>query len=224
MDDTSEMPIVQEPTVPAEAEVPDTNVDVKVVKYDVAQNDEEGEEEINMTSVIEDMSMNPSTEIVEETFIGANDSPDNLEIDVVEDTTVDETSSALVSPKAETREEGIAATSNAHEIITNGYQPAEPAPISPPTDGISASESLILSSKPENDTPSHQAVLELEPEPEREVEIEINGVQSMKDKLQGLILDLQTAALSREEVNSFEDMFMDAKEQLFAAGRRGRNL
>jgi hypothetical protein len=46
----------------------------------------------------------------------------------------------------------------------------------------------------------------------------------MKDKLQGLILDLQTAALSREEVNSFEDMFMDAKEQLFAAGRRGRNL
>jgi hypothetical protein len=224
IDDTTEMSIVQEPTVPAEAEVLDTNVDPEVVKYDVAQSDGEGEEEMNMTSVIEDMSINPSTEIVEETFIGANEPSDNLEIDVVEDTTVDETSSALVSLKAETHEEGISATLNAHEIITNGSQPAEPAPSSPPTDGTPTSESPILSSKPENDTPSHEAVLELEPEPDREIEVEINGVQSMKDKLQGLILDLQTAALSREEVNSFEDMFMDAKEQLFAAGRRGRNL
>jgi hypothetical protein len=224
IDDTTEMSIVQEPTVPAETEVLDTNVDPEVMKYDVAQSDGEGEEEMNMTSVIEDMSINPSTEIVEETSIGANDPSDNLEIDVVEDTTVDETSSGLVSPKAETREEGIAATPNAHEIITNGSQHAEPAPSSLPTDGTPTSESPILSSMPENDTPSHQAVLELEPEPEREVEVEINGVQNMKDKLQGLILDLQTAALSREEVNNFEDMFMDAKEQLFAAGRRGRNL
>jgi hypothetical protein len=224
VDDTTEMSIVQEPTVPADAEAPDTNVDTEVVKYDVAQSDGEGEEEINMTSVIEDISINPSTEIVEETFLGANDPSDKSEIDVVEDTTVDETSSALASPKAETHEEGIAATSNAHEIITNDSQPAEPAHTSPPTHGIPTSESPILSSKPENDIPSHEAVLELEPEPEREVEVEINGVQSMKDKLQGLILDLQTAALSREEVNSFEDMFMDAKEQLFAAGRRGRNL
>jgi hypothetical protein len=224
IDDTTEMSIVQEPTVPGKAKVPGTNIHREVVQYDMAQTDGEGEEDINMTSVIEDMSMNPSTGIVEETFIGANDSRDNLGIDIVEDMTVDETSSALVSPKAETREECIAATSNTHEIITNGSQPAELAPTSPPTDGIPTSESSILSSKPENDIPSHQALLELEPEPEREVEVEINGVQSMKDKLQGLILDLQIAALSREEVNSFEDMFMDAKEQLFAAGRRGRNL
>jgi hypothetical protein len=221
MDDTTEMSIVQEPTLPAETEVPATNVDIEVVKDGVAHTDGGDEEEINMTSVVDDVSINPSNEIVEETFIGANDSQDNLELDVVEDTTVDETSSALVSPKAETREEGIAATSNSHEIITNGSQPAEPARTSLPPGVIPTSESPILSSKPEDDIPS---VLELEPEPEREVEIEINGVQSMEDKLQGLILDLQTAVLSREEVNSFEDMFMDAKEQLFAAGRRGRNL
>jgi hypothetical protein len=224
IDDTTEMSIVQEPTVPAEAELPDTNVDMEVVKYDVAQTHGGGEEEINMTSVIDDVSINPSNEIVEETFIGADESQDNLELDVVEDTTVDETSSVLVSPKAETCEEDIAATSNVHEIITDGPQPVEPAPTSPPTHGIPTSESPILSSKPENDVPSHQAVLELGPEAEHEVEVDFNGVQSMKDKLQGLILDLQTAALSREEVNNFEDMFMDAKEQLFAAGRRGRDL
>jgi len=226
MDDTTEMSIVQEPTIPEGAKVPDTNVDIEVEKYAVAQTYGEGEKEINTTSMIEDMSVNPSTEIVEETFISANDPPDNLEIDAVGETTVDETSSALVSPKAGTREEVIAATPNAYEIITNISQPAEPAPTSPPTDGILTSESPILSAKPENDIPSAQAELELEPEPEpeREVEVEVNAVQSLKDKLRGLILELQTAALSREEVNGFEDMFIDAKEQLYAAGRRGRNL
>ena len=45
---------------------------------------------------------------------------------------------------------------------------------------------------------------------------------SIREKLESLIDDLGKAALSRAEVNRIEDMFMDAKEQLFGAGRRGR--
>lgn len=55
-----------------------------------------------------------------------------------------------------------------------------------------------------------------------EVVLEVPVAQSLKNRLQSLIEDLETAALSREEVNAFEDMFMDAKEQLYGAGRRGR--
>lgn len=47
-------------------------------------------------------------------------------------------------------------------------------------------------------------------------------IQSMKDKLQSLIADMQGAALSRDELRELEDLFDDAKEQLYGAGRRGR--
>jgi hypothetical protein len=47
-------------------------------------------------------------------------------------------------------------------------------------------------------------------------------MRSMREKLQGLISELATAVLTREEVNVFEDMFMDAKEKLYGAARRGR--
>jgi hypothetical protein len=47
-------------------------------------------------------------------------------------------------------------------------------------------------------------------------------VQSMKDKLQSLITDLHGAALSRQEINELEDMFMDAKRVLYGAELRGR--
>lgn len=49
-------------------------------------------------------------------------------------------------------------------------------------------------------------------------------VQSMKDKLQSLITDLHSAALSRQEINELEDMFMDAKRVLYDARLRGRQL
>lgn len=48
------------------------------------------------------------------------------------------------------------------------------------------------------------------------------NMQSMRGKLQSLISELATATLSREEVNVFEDMFWEAKEKLYGAGRRGR--
>jgi hypothetical protein len=51
---------------------------------------------------------------------------------------------------------------------------------------------------------------------------EVISAQGMRDKLQSLISDLDTASLTREEVNRFEDMFMDAKEKLYGAARRGR--
>jgi hypothetical protein len=237
MDDTTEMSMVQEPTIASEVEVPDTNVDTEIEKYDVAQSTKDllhgkAEDEMNMTTAIEDLSINISTEIVDETFISTKDPPTNSEIEVVEETIIDETSSvgnfssALVNSEGETREGVIVDTSNVDEIITDGIPTAEAAPPSPITDEALTSESPILSLKPENDILSTQVELELEPEPEPEpqVEVEVNVVQSMKDKLHGLILELQTATLSREEANSFEDMFMDAKLQLYAAERRGRNL
>lgn len=47
-------------------------------------------------------------------------------------------------------------------------------------------------------------------------------IQSMKDKLQSLIDDMRGAALNRDELRELEDLFNDAKEQLYGAGRRGR--
>lgn len=52
--------------------------------------------------------------------------------------------------------------------------------------------------------------------------VSVPTMQSMREKLQGLISELATAVLTREEVNVFEDMFMDAKEKLYGAARRGR--
>ncbi|PBP21177.1 telomere length regulator protein [Diplocarpon rosae] len=49
-------------------------------------------------------------------------------------------------------------------------------------------------------------------------------VECMASKLQSLLRDLQRASLSRREVDRLEDLFMDAKEQLYKAGRRGRDV
>ncbi|KAF4991820.1 hypothetical protein FGRMN_7590 [Fusarium graminum] len=46
---------------------------------------------------------------------------------------------------------------------------------------------------------------------------------SIVDTLRGGLQQLQTAALSREEVYQLEDMLMDMKRELFAAERRGRH-
>lgn len=48
--------------------------------------------------------------------------------------------------------------------------------------------------------------------------------QSIKERLLGLINDLDMAALSRREVHDIEDVFMDAKSKLYGAGKRGRQL
>jgi len=40
--------------------------------------------------------------------------------------------------------------------------------------------------------------------------------------LESFIEDLKSAALSREEISEYEDMFYDAKEHLYGAARRWR--
>lgn len=51
---------------------------------------------------------------------------------------------------------------------------------------------------------------------------EVPSAQGVKDKLQSIIGDLGTVALSRNDLNDLEDLFMDAKQLLYGAGRRGR--
>ncbi|RDL40873.1 uncharacterized protein BP5553_00852 [Venustampulla echinocandica] len=46
--------------------------------------------------------------------------------------------------------------------------------------------------------------------------------QSVKEKVQSLVRDLGLAVFSRDQVNEIEDIFMDAKAQLYAAAMRGR--
>lgn len=48
--------------------------------------------------------------------------------------------------------------------------------------------------------------------------------QNIKERLLSLVKDLEDAALSRDEGNEMEDMFMDAKVQLYGAIKRGRQL
>jgi hypothetical protein len=57
-----------------------------------------------------------------------------------------------------------------------------------------------------------------------QIEAVINNptADSLKAKLQSIVSDLGTVALNREEINELEDLFMDAKQQLYGAGRRGR--
>jgi hypothetical protein len=55
-----------------------------------------------------------------------------------------------------------------------------------------------------------------------EVAPEISENQRMKGKLESFIEDLKSAALSREEISEYEDMFYDAKEHLYGAARRWR--
>ena len=55
-----------------------------------------------------------------------------------------------------------------------------------------------------------------------DVVVEAQSVQGLKDKLQSIIGDLRSVTLSRTEMNELEDLFVDAKEQLYGAGRRGR--
>ncbi|RFU26407.1 hypothetical protein B7463_g9933, partial [Scytalidium lignicola] len=46
--------------------------------------------------------------------------------------------------------------------------------------------------------------------------------QIVADKLQNIITDLSSGVLSRDEVHRLEDLFMDAKEALYKAGKRRR--
>jgi predicted metal-dependent TIM-barrel fold hydrolase len=51
---------------------------------------------------------------------------------------------------------------------------------------------------------------------------EKTSMEKIMEALRGSLAELQTAALSREEVHQVEDMFMDMKRELYAAEFRGR--
>ncbi|KAH6662331.1 Rap1-interacting factor 1 N terminal-domain-containing protein [Halenospora varia] len=57
---------------------------------------------------------------------------------------------------------------------------------------------------------------------EEVVRDEIPTYGSVQAKVQSLVRDLALVAFTREQVGSLEDMFMDVKEKLYGAGRRGR--
>ncbi len=52
----------------------------------------------------------------------------------------------------------------------------------------------------------------------------VTKVQLIRNRLQDLIEDLHSTTLSRDEANELEDMFMDAKRQLYEAVLRGRQM
>lgn len=55
------------------------------------------------------------------------------------------------------------------------------------------------------------------------IEPEKSPMQKIMDALRGGLSELRTAALSRDEVNQVEDIFMDIKRELYGAEFRGRN-
>lgn len=58
---------------------------------------------------------------------------------------------------------------------------------------------------------------------QRGPESEKSAMQKILDALKGGLSELRAAALSRDEVNQVEDLFMDIKRELYGAEFRGRN-
>jgi hypothetical protein len=97
---------------------------------------------------------------------------------------------------------------------------SSPAPETPASDEDPSAEVLATSSDL-MDSPALAEEQASTAEP-NEVAPEISENQRMKGKLESFIEDLKSAALSREEISEYEDMFYDAKEHLYGAARRWR--
>lgn len=71
-----------------------------------------------------------------------------------------------------------------------------------------------------------QALYEQEAPQQQQPAETVQGGGSKFDRLRGLLQDglglLRSADLTREETNELEDMFMDMKQELYQAERRGR--
>jgi hypothetical protein len=143
--------------------------------------------------------------LVEESFdsgFPSADAPATQEVEVVEETMIEGGSSSHGAPSAvfgqqEELDIGLPApgptTDRLEETISEGMTEHAPRKV----DSIAQTEFV----EEPTETP----------------------VQNLRNKIRSLITDLGAAALSREEVNALDDMFMDAKEQLFGAARRGRS-
>jgi len=125
--------------------------------------------------------------------VGGKAGDTSFDVDIIAEMTIDENSELEKPSQALVKPETEEVIGNASEITTDVT--GLPVPIVPAETGI-------------------QSPAALEPE--------LPTAQSMRDKLHSLIADLGTAMLTREEVNAFEDLFWDAKEKLYGAGKRGR--
>jgi hypothetical protein len=145
----------------------------------------------------------------------STDTPDASGMENVAETTFDESSW-----------EGISDLAKAEDAPREEGAPADKEDMLDPIDSTTEMAALQGGTVSEKEV---EVEVEVEREVEREVEGEVEGeaeiptAQSMKSKLESLISDLASAVLTRGELHVFEDMFMDAKEMLYGAGRRGRD-
>lgn len=131
--------------------------------------------------------------------VDMNDSMDHLQFDT--------TAESGISTTKEEVKEGPSAASPVDKKLEAEVTTVEHMMV----DATDIVEDLALPSIESADPP-------VESEPPK-----VSTMRGLTDQLQRLIGDLATAALTREEVNIFEDMFMDAKEKLYGAARRGRS-
>jgi hypothetical protein len=101
---------------------------------------------------------------------------------------------------------------------------SSPAPETPESENDTTEEVIPATTSDAIET-SFEAPVEEQTSPaaSEEVEPEISAFQSMRGKLESLIGDLKTVALTREEVHKLEDLFFDAKKHLYSAEQRGRS-
>jgi hypothetical protein len=153
--------------------------------------------------------------------VAANDEP--LHIAQTADESMDQVADApgateaqATSPNIERIEETII-----HE--TTFKDGSSPAPDAGASENNTSAEAIPATTSDAIETSFEISVEEhASPPASDEVEPEISAFQSMRGKLESLIGDLKTVALSREEVHELEDLFFDAKKHLYSAEQRGR--
>ncbi|KUJ09710.1 uncharacterized protein LY89DRAFT_657169 [Mollisia scopiformis] len=177
------------------------------------------------------------------------DDPSSSDMDVVAETTFEDSSSAvqqssMQQPEVHTHKENVveqveivsaeneAPTSNGYIANDSSFSPAAAAAVGeisedlesslPKYAGVDNSIGVETTGAKIDSVPVHDAERESAQEDSKVEEKPAVTMQSMKEKLQGLITDLRSAALNRQEIHELEDMFMDAKRVLYDVELRGR--
>jgi len=148
-----------------------------------------------------------------------------VDLGAAADTTIDQSSFL---------DESLLAKVVVHAEDTNVEADASMAtpPAGPADDTVRVGEELVIEAGLGDETGHGEEVTDpqVNEEPTEALEIAppppappVSMLQSMKQKLYSLIGELSAAALGRREVHELEDMFMDAKRELYDAELRGRN-
>lgn len=111
------------------------------------------------------------------------------------------------------------------ETIINGSSSLEESRSAPSPRKTQTREDVVMNTSKVTTISSQPVALSLPVQADvytqTEGVVEATIAQGVTDKLRSLIGDLRTAALSKEDIDKLEDMFMEAKQQLYGAGRRG---